>query len=608
MLGRTAGLALVAWGLWLGIGLMRRAIGSLRPASEHTRPRLFSVTDSRTTVRLIGDSRSQDSPTAAVLGRIGLPEPVRALAGAAVGRRRGRGRAQRAGLRGLPGARRPARPGAGGAGAGRRRVHAGGALAGRPDLALRLRRRAAAPAGDRASSTSRATGSAGPRPTAGCSCRSRTAAASSSGTTTSGARRRSGGSRRATSRAGARCTPSSAAPRRAPPRRRGRPLGRAGADARGRSSAGSAATPRRAALLFEWSMVECVERYLEDERLQMAYLGQGVIGTNASPHDPGTASIHFHHASGRMGGHARHVGLRQGRDGHGLVPPLRHRARGGRGGGGGRAGGPDHPGRRGRARGGRADPARRWSSPTPTRARRSALLGDAADPGWASGSGDPDRRAARSSSTWRSASCPTSPPGPAPASRTTWARSTRRSPRTEWRRRSPAGAEGELPAAALDRALLPDRARPERGARRGPHDERLRPVRAAHVRGRGLGHAAARRWRTGARLDRAVLRQPPRARSSTSRCSARRTSSDGSGSPAATSSRARCLPAYMWDRRLAAADADAGRLPLRRLHPSRRQRDRHQRPERRDGGPGEGVSGTEGRASRADGGTVEGRR
>jgi phytoene dehydrogenase-like protein len=55
-------------------------------------------------------------------------------------------------------------------------------------------------------------------------------------------------------------------------------------------------------MLFEWSMVEYVERYLDDERIQMAYLGQGVIGTNASPHDPGTASVHFHHASGRLGG------------------------------------------------------------------------------------------------------------------------------------------------------------------------------------------------------------------------------------------------------------------------------------------------------------------
>jgi phytoene dehydrogenase-like protein len=55
-------------------------------------------------------------------------------------------------------------------------------------------------------------------------------------------------------------------------------------------------------LLFEWSMAEFVERYLRDERLQTAYLGQGVIGTNASPFDPGTASIRFHHASGRLGG------------------------------------------------------------------------------------------------------------------------------------------------------------------------------------------------------------------------------------------------------------------------------------------------------------------
>jgi phytoene dehydrogenase-like protein len=55
-------------------------------------------------------------------------------------------------------------------------------------------------------------------------------------------------------------------------------------------------------LLFEWSMVDYVQRYLSDERLQMAYFGQGVIGTNASPCDPGTASIYYHHASGRMFG------------------------------------------------------------------------------------------------------------------------------------------------------------------------------------------------------------------------------------------------------------------------------------------------------------------
>jgi phytoene dehydrogenase-like protein len=55
-------------------------------------------------------------------------------------------------------------------------------------------------------------------------------------------------------------------------------------------------------VLFDWSMAEFVAHYLQDERLQAAYLGQGVIGTNASPFDPGTASIRYHHSSGRLGG------------------------------------------------------------------------------------------------------------------------------------------------------------------------------------------------------------------------------------------------------------------------------------------------------------------
>jgi phytoene dehydrogenase-like protein len=55
-------------------------------------------------------------------------------------------------------------------------------------------------------------------------------------------------------------------------------------------------------VLYDWSMAEFVEHYLTNERLQIAYLGQGVIGTNASPFDAGTASIRFHHSSGRLGG------------------------------------------------------------------------------------------------------------------------------------------------------------------------------------------------------------------------------------------------------------------------------------------------------------------
>lgn len=53
-------------------------------------------------------------------------------------------------------------------------------------------------------------------------------------------------------------------------------------------------------MLFQWSMFDMVSHYLTDERLISAYLGQGVIGTNASPYTPGTASVWFHHSSGRM--------------------------------------------------------------------------------------------------------------------------------------------------------------------------------------------------------------------------------------------------------------------------------------------------------------------
>jgi phytoene dehydrogenase-like protein len=58
--------------------------------------------------------------------------------------------------------------------------------------------------------------------------------------------------------------------------------------------------PDALGLLFEWSQAELLERYLDDPRLRSALLGQGVIGTNASPFDAGTASIHLHHSSGHI--------------------------------------------------------------------------------------------------------------------------------------------------------------------------------------------------------------------------------------------------------------------------------------------------------------------
>lgn len=54
------------------------------------------------------------------------------------------------------------------------------------------------------------------------------------------------------------------------------------------------------ALLFQWSMNDLLERFFDNEKLQLAYMGQGVVGTFASPFDPGTASIYFHHYCGRM--------------------------------------------------------------------------------------------------------------------------------------------------------------------------------------------------------------------------------------------------------------------------------------------------------------------
>jgi phytoene dehydrogenase-like protein len=56
------------------------------------------------------------------------------------------------------------------------------------------------------------------------------------------------------------------------------------------------------ATLFTDSQVEHLRRFYTDERMVTAYAGQGIIGTNASPFEPGTASIDFHHSSGHQEG------------------------------------------------------------------------------------------------------------------------------------------------------------------------------------------------------------------------------------------------------------------------------------------------------------------
>lgn len=60
--------------------------------------------------------------------------------------------------------------------------------------------------------------------------------------------------------------------------------------------------PEAREVLFEASIAEVVERFVHDERLRTALHGQGIIGTWAGPRDPGTASVHLLHASGRLEG------------------------------------------------------------------------------------------------------------------------------------------------------------------------------------------------------------------------------------------------------------------------------------------------------------------
>jgi phytoene dehydrogenase-like protein len=55
-------------------------------------------------------------------------------------------------------------------------------------------------------------------------------------------------------------------------------------------------------VLFEASIADVVERYVRDERLQIALHGQGLIGTLAGPRDAGTAWIHAMHSLGLIGG------------------------------------------------------------------------------------------------------------------------------------------------------------------------------------------------------------------------------------------------------------------------------------------------------------------
>ena len=55
-------------------------------------------------------------------------------------------------------------------------------------------------------------------------------------------------------------------------------------------------------LVFEDSIADVLDRYIDDERLKTALFGQGVIGTWGGPYDHGTASIKLMHYQGDMDG------------------------------------------------------------------------------------------------------------------------------------------------------------------------------------------------------------------------------------------------------------------------------------------------------------------
>ena len=233
-------------------------------------------------------------------------------------------------------------------------------------------------------------------------------------------------------------------------------------------------------IVFEESVVDMLGRYVSDPKLVDALFGQGVIGTAAGPRDPGTASIRLMHAQGELEGRASTWGYVEG--GMGRVSfaiaqaaqeegatlatgvPVARILPG--------EGVELESGELIRARSviSNADPKRVLGmvepEAMPTRLPRAAR--------GLAGAGirdEAERRAEAAAHLHRG-----------DAAR---GRRGRALPGDGHDHAGPGGRRGGLQGlrarragAGLRRALLPDRLRPDRGARGPPHDERLLPVRA----------------------------------------------------------------------------------------------------------------------------------
>ena len=98
-------------------------------------------------------------------------------------------------------------------------------------------------------------------------------------------------------------------------------------------------------LVFEASIADVLDAYIDDERLKTALFGQGIIGTWGGPYDPGTASIKLMHYQGDLDGQGPVWGYVEGGMGMCSLRDRRRRRRGRRGARLRRPGRPDHPGR-----------------------------------------------------------------------------------------------------------------------------------------------------------------------------------------------------------------------------------------------------------------------